>query len=249
MPGPKYQPKPFVSSTAGHFIAMPSPSIDERGLGEIPAGDYPGELAKEACRNLRLAAESSYQAAVAIHADMTLPEGARHVQADAVSLKATGRALPIADHAHRAMETEIAKLKLKISAPPVDSTPKGIGLASEIRQALKSMAAGERRTAIAKGISDGDDSIVGAIATAPGMLTGLSPVEVSTYVGQWSAKKFPAEIARLRDLEKKLAFLEKAGSLLIGYQRTMSAGAILQEAKKFQQASADAQRAALGVSH
>jgi hypothetical protein len=198
---------------------------------------------------LRLAAENSYQAATAIHQDVTLPEGARHVQADAVSLKATSRALPIADHAHRAMQTEIAKLKTKLSAPVPDSTVRGIGLAAEIRQALKGMSAGERRATVAKAISSGDDSVIAAIANSPSMLTGLSPLEIETYTSQWSAKKYPDEIVSLRDLEKKSAFLEKAGSLLIGYQRTMSAAAILAEAKKFAQASADAQRQALGLTH
>jgi hypothetical protein len=126
--------------------------------------------------------------------------GARHLQADAVSFKISQRALPVCDHAVRAMETEIAKLKAKLGAPVPDSTVRGIGMAAEVRQALKNMAAGARRAAISKSIADGDDSIVAAIATAPNLLTGLSPLEVSIYVGQWAAKKYPGEIVRLRSL-------------------------------------------------
>jgi hypothetical protein len=249
MPGRPFISKPLLNSTATHFVELPSPSIDEKGLGEIPPGDYPLGLAQEAVRVLRLAVENSYKSSVAIHQDYTLPEGARHLRADEISFKITNRAMPVCDHALRAMKTEIAKLKLKTSAPIVDTTVKGVAMSGEIRQALKSMAAGERRTAISKAIADGDDAVVAAIATAPVLLTGLSPLEVSTYTAQWAAKKYPGEMVRIRDLEKKLSFVEKAGELTMSYQRKMSSKAITDEARKFAQASADAQREALGVSH
>jgi hypothetical protein len=156
MPGRPYVAPPPFNSAAGHFIDMPSASIDERGLGDVAPGDHPLGLAQEALRGLRLAVEGAYKSAVAIHADITLPEGARHLMADSTSFKICQRALPVIDHALVAMKTEIAKLKLKISAPVPDTTVKGISLASEIRQVLKSMAAGERRTAVAKAISTGD---------------------------------------------------------------------------------------------
>jgi hypothetical protein len=102
MPGRPYTaPKPFNSS-AQNFVELPSPSIDERGLGEVSAGDYPLGLAQEAVRELRLAVENSHKACTALHADITLPEGARHLQADAISFKITQRALPVCDHALQA---------------------------------------------------------------------------------------------------------------------------------------------------
>jgi hypothetical protein len=150
MPGRPYVKPPFINSSVTHFIEPPSPSIDEKGLGEIPSGDYPLGLAQEACRVLRLAVENAYKSSQAIHADVTLPEGARHLQADTISYKITQRALPVCDHALKAMRTEIEKLRTKTSQPAADTTVKGVAMAGEIRQALKNMAAGERRTAISK---------------------------------------------------------------------------------------------------
>jgi hypothetical protein len=59
MPGRPYvAAKPFISPST-FFVELPSPSVDEKGLGEIPAGDYPLGLAQEAVRALRLAAENA----------------------------------------------------------------------------------------------------------------------------------------------------------------------------------------------
>jgi hypothetical protein len=67
------------------FIPLPSPSIHEGALGDVDPADGPRSFCQEALRALRLAAERSRVAALAIHSDQTLSTGGQHVKAHDVS--------------------------------------------------------------------------------------------------------------------------------------------------------------------
>jgi len=220
--------------------------MNEAALGEIAPGDYTLQLGFEALKAVRIAAESTTAACRAVHADVTLSEGARHVAADQVSFKVTNRVLPLVDRANQNFLTETMRLKNKIAAPAQDTTVKGINLSHEIRLFLRDQPAVEKRNMIAKSLEAGDEQILSAIMSAPPMLSGLSESEVSGFRLMWQRKRWPDEMKRIMQLEKAAAAVNLGGQLLIGHQRKMAAPAIVAEAKKFQQASADAVRAATG---
>jgi hypothetical protein len=52
--------------------------MSELALGEIAPGDYTMQLGFEALKAVRVAAEGCTAACRAVHADVTLSEGARH---------------------------------------------------------------------------------------------------------------------------------------------------------------------------
>jgi hypothetical protein len=221
--------------------------MNELALGEIQPGDYTMQLGFEALKSVRVAGEKTTTACRAIHADTTLSEGARHVSADQVSFKVTSKVLPVVDRANQTFQTEIKRLQLKIAAPAIDTTIKGVQLQTEIRLFLRDQAAADKRREIVRSIESGDDSVMSAILSAPAMLSGLSPAEVEAFRLTWQRKRWPAEVARIAQLEKAAGHLNTGGQLLISHQRKMAAPAIVQEARRFQKASADAIRAARGA--
>jgi hypothetical protein len=151
----------------------PSPSLNEAVLGEV-AGDDPTRLMiAEAIKATRLAAEKSRNAAVAIFADTSLPEGGQHMQADAVSFRVTHAALPICDRARQNAETELTALRKKTAGPPPDTSISGHMLASELRQLLASQTGKARLDMIAKSLAEGDDSLAAAALHASRFLCGL----------------------------------------------------------------------------
>jgi hypothetical protein len=140
--------------------------------------------------------------------------------------------------------TETTRLKNKIAGPAVDTSIKGINVAHEIRLFLRSAA--DRRKEITRSIASGDDTVISAILGAPPMLSGLSQPEVEAFRLAWQQKRWPDELRRIDVLENAAGHVSRGGQLLISHQRKMAAPAIVAEAKKFQQASADAVRAATG---
>jgi hypothetical protein len=78
------------------------------------------------------------------------------------------------------------------------------------------------------------------------MLSGLSEPEVEGFATMWRLKRWPAEVARIAQLEKAADAVNLGGTLLISHQRIMSNPGIVAEAKRFQKASADAIARATG---
>jgi hypothetical protein len=218
-------------------------------LGEVDQSDYVIAGCYEALRCARVCAENVHKASLSIHANPLLSQGAKHVQADQVSYKATQKVLPIVDRAGQNLTTEINRIRTKIEKPAADGTIASVNLAHEIRLALRGMTAADRRKEVTKAISQGDDSVIAAVTGAPGMLSGLSQPEIDGFLTMWRAKKFPSELARLARLEKVEAATHLGGTLLVSYQREMSAPAIVTEAAWFARASADAIAAATGGAH
>jgi hypothetical protein len=97
-----------------------------------------------------------------------------------------------------------------------------------------------RRAALARADQEQDEVTIGAVLTAPRILTGMSEMDVSHLREQWRRKALPAECARIEALEKAQEHLLRGGSLLQGYQRMCSDQRVVDMAKKSQQAAADA---------
>jgi hypothetical protein len=248
MPGPAYQPKPFITSSASPFFCEePSASMNEKILGEIDPNDSLLQFVYEALKSVRVAAQGCTAACRAVHGDLTIPEGGRHVNADAISFKLTSKVLPLVDAANQKILAEITRLQNKIAQPVIDNTIRAVQVATELRLFLRDSTQADRRKEITKAIASGNDQTISAILSAPAMLSGLSPIEVDGVRLLWQQKRWPNELARLAQLEKVGGHLNTGGQLLISHQRKMSLPAITAEAKKFQQASAAAIAQASGA--
>jgi hypothetical protein len=137
------------------------------------------------------------------------------------------------------------RLQNKVAQPPVDTTIRGVNIAHEIRVYLRQSA--DRRKEISKAIASGDDSVISAILSAPPMLSGLSSQDIEAFRQTWQQRQHPDEMKRLGVLEWAHAAVQRGGQLLVSHQRKMAAPAVVSEAKKFQQASADAIARATGA--
>jgi predicted nucleic acid-binding protein len=101
----------------------------------------------------------------------------------------------------------------------------------------------ERLEMIAKGLSEGDDSLAAAALHASRFLTGLTEVEQEHVRQQWATRRQPEALARMKRLETDLDHLERAGQLLLAYQLKCSDPVILATARRNQ----DAARAAVAA--
>lgn len=247
MPGPQYTPKPFIHSSVTHVVPEPSPSMDERALGDFDPNDILLQFAHETLKAVRVAAQGCTAACRAIHADTSVSEGGRHVAASEFSFKLSQRALPLVDRANGKFSAEIARLETKIKAPPIDTTIRAVQLATELRLFLRDASQDDRRREITRSLESGDDQTMSAILSGPAMLSGLSPADVEVYRTVWQRKRFPNEVARIAQLERAGSAVNLGGTLLLSHQLKMAAPAIVAEAKKFREASAAAVRQASGV--
>jgi hypothetical protein len=112
------------------------------------------------------------------------------------------RTLPQVDRANAGLQTELTKRRQKTSAPAIDTSVCGLGLAGEVRTALAHMDEKTRRAAIARAVQELDEVTISAVLTAPRILTDLSELDVDHLREQWRRKAMPAECARIEALEK-----------------------------------------------
>jgi hypothetical protein len=247
MPGPQFTPKPFVRSSASWHCPEPSASMDERVLDAFNPDDALLQFAHEALRAIRISARGCTDACRALHADLSQSEGGRHVAASEIAHKLAKAPLGLVDKSNERFSQEISRLKSKIAAPPVDSTIRGTQLATELRIFLRDQTSADRRKEITRSLESGDDQTMSAILSAPAMLSGLSQNEVDNFRLVWQRKRFPKELARIAQLEKAAGAVSLGGQLLLNHQIKMSAPAIVQEAKKFRDASVAAIAQASGA--
>jgi len=249
MPGPQYQQKPFVHSSAVWTCPEPSASMDERALAEFDPNDSLMQFAHETLKSIRVAGRGCTDACRALHQDLSQSEGARHVGASEIAFKLSKPALGLVDKSNEKFGQEITRLQNKIAAPVPDNTIRGVQLATELRIYLRDQTPDARRREITRSLESGDDQTMSAILSAPAMLSGLSQNEVDGFRLMWQRKRFPNELARIAQLEKAHGAVNLGGQLLLSHQLKMSAPAIVAEAKKFRDASADAVRAATGAAY
>ncbi len=223
---------------------MPSPSIHEGVLGEVAGDDPVRLLCQEAIAVARRAAEKSRTAAIAIHADTTLPEGGRHVQSAGIAFRVIKACLPLLDRARENVETALTALRAKTAGPPKDTSISGHMQAAELRALLASLNGKARLDTIAKSLAEGDDSLAAAALHASRFLTGLSEVEQNHVRQLWAQKRMPEALARLKILEADLDHLQRTGNLLLGFQVKCADPVILASARSHQEAAAAAVKAA-----
>jgi hypothetical protein len=231
---------------APFFIPLPSPSIHEGALGDVDASDGPRSFCQEALRALRLAAEKSRVATLAVHGDLTRSNGAQHVDAHRASYQISHQVLPLVDRAAETLRTAINGLKMKTQGPAEDVSVRGNMQAAELRQLLAGMTQQARLAAISKSLAEGDDSLAAAALHASRFLTGLSEIEQQHVRMQWAEKRRPAELKRIKQLESDLVHLERAGKLLIAFQQKCADQNIVLAAQK-SRAAADAAVKAAGL--
>jgi hypothetical protein len=226
--------------------ALISPSINEGALGPVDDTDVTRVRTHEAMKGLRLAAEKARSACLAVHGNPDISEGARHVQAEAISFKLTNQSLPFVDKAREALEGQIAKLREVTKGPVTKTDIQSLMLQTELRNFMASMSGKARLDVIAKSLAEGDDSLAASALSASRFLTGLTALEVEHVRLQWAQRRVPDQLARLKALEADLQHLNCAGSLLIQWQRTCADRNIVQAAKARQAATAAAIQGSTG---
>lgn len=175
MPGPAYQPKPFIHSSVTWHCPEPSASMDERAIGEFDPNDSLMQFAHETLKAIRVAGRGCTDACRALHADLSQSEGGRHVSASEISFKLAKPALGLVDKANEKFGQEITRLKSKIAAPVFDGSIKNVQLQTEIRLFLRDRSSADiRHREITRAIDNGDDQVVSAILSGPAMLSGLT---------------------------------------------------------------------------
>jgi hypothetical protein len=221
-------------------VPMPSPSLSELAIGGVAADDPTAQMVWEALRGIRKAAEGAYKVALFVHQDDTLSEAGRHVKVSQTAHQVVKQALPLADRARENLETWITKIRMKTAAPEPDMTVRGVYLATEIRARLSAMTASERR----KVLATADEATVSAVLSGPGYLSGLTPLEIEAARMGWATKKFPDELKRLQYLESIGDHLQRAGSLLLGYETKLFDRSLVQAARARAKVASDAIAAA-----
>jgi hypothetical protein len=206
--------------TSGVFgIPHPSPSLNEAVLGPVDSRDATRQRIASAIAAARIAAHKAREVSTAIHGDQTLSPGAAHIKSNEFSFKITNACLPQLDSARQALETELNGLRKITSAPPLASDNRSVHTATEIRSALALMSPADRRKCLSAAIAENDDTTVSAVLSAPRFLANLKPAEVENLRNQWAEKRFPDELKRIKTLEADADHLQRAGNLLIGFQR------------------------------
>jgi hypothetical protein len=90
----------------------------------------------------------------------------------------------------------------------------------EIRSKLAGLKSSDRFAAISRAIARGDDIIAGAVLGVDLVLSDfLSDSELDAVRSLWGRARHPDETARLGLLESDLTHVERAGKILISYQR------------------------------
>jgi hypothetical protein len=138
--------------------------------------------------------------------------------------------------------TAINRIKMKLAAPELDASIRGVYLASEIRARLSSMTASERR----KTLATADEATVSAVLSGPGYLSGLTPLEIEAARMGWATKRYPDELRRLQYLESIGDHLQRAGQLLLGYQMKVADQSLVAAARARSKVANDAIAAATG---
>jgi hypothetical protein len=78
----------------------------------------------------------------------------------------------------------------------------------------------DRFAKIARAIERGNDEVAAAVLNADRFFTDfLSDLELETLRSLWAKLRMPECVARLAQLESDLSHIERAGKILVSYQR------------------------------
>jgi hypothetical protein len=227
----------------------PSPSMSEGVSGPVPSSDPVLIEVQSALRTIRLAAENCRKASLAIHQDMTLSEGGRHVRANDFTYRVSSAALPAVDRANAKLQMEINRLRAFTNAPKPDTGVKANLMSGEIRTRLAAMPQKDRLNCIHKAIEEGDDLVVSTVLEGSRFLTNLTALEQAGVREVWRRKRLPDQCARVDELEKVSVHLLRGGKLLIDFQRACADQSIVLAARASNNAANAAIAAAGAATH
>lgn len=214
---PIARPPGNLGTSGQHFVPPVSPSLDPAIFGEVEPRDTVRMLGVKAMAVVRQQALAAQHGSRQIYSDPTIPAPEKHRRADAVATAAIMPALEPLEKARRTFEKSISELHAMLAGPAVElSDVRGI----EIRSMLAGLPADKRFAAISRAVARGDNSIVAAVLGSDRLLTDfLSDLEVERICDHWAKTRHPDEVALLAQRELDLGHVERAGKILISYQR------------------------------
>lgn len=222
---PLARPPGNLGTSGKHHVPSPSPSINPVVLGPVEPKDTVRQVGVKALTIAQQQVAAACHGSRSIHADLTIPAPERHRRADAVATAAIMPALEPLEKARRTFEKSISELHAMLAGPAVElSDVRGI----EIRSKLAGLPADKRFAAISRAVARGDDSIVAAVLGSDRLLTDfLSDLEVERIRDHWAKTRHPDEVALLAQRELDLGHVERAGKVLISYQRACAGPSVV----------------------
>jgi hypothetical protein len=174
-----------------------------------PIKDDALQAAYDGMRAAREYAEQSVHAATTIRSDATKTTTANEVRVQTTAKRLIESAAASLDRAHAKVRSELDKLGRETS-PPLPTDQLQAQIAGEIRQHLRSLD-GKTRDGI---LGAGEDSVIAAVAHAPGFLSGMTDTGRDLAVASWRRRKYPDACERETRLRKVSEAIERGGRSL-----------------------------------
>jgi hypothetical protein len=179
-----------------------SPALDPRAIEHFnpPARDGPDAMIEHmasAVATAQKAAVSALDIAMALKADINLPDAAKHRRVRDDCRSAIARGLTAIDAAMQRYVTESERIRATISAPPKPTLVPDLMIMQAIMNRLPAMKPADRKQAFAAALAKGDTTTLSAILHAPQILTGMSDGEIRMMQASYAKANFPAEVEKL----------------------------------------------------
>lgn len=119
------------------------------------------------------------------------------------------------DTARGAVQSEIAKITQRTSAPPPPKDTLTAQLEGEVRARLTAMSDEERVDAVNAAIHEGNDVVVGAVLRAPAFLSGMSTARLEVARQKYRERHYAADMQRVAALKLALEATERSGKSFV----------------------------------
>ncbi|MCF6100357.1 hypothetical protein [Mesorhizobium muleiense] len=206
---------PIISKRMGHKPTpiQPPAALDGRNIlhfGDAAAPDVALTLMAGTLDAARSAVEKAVTARSALLQDVNLTEQARHLKIKQAVIQTIGPQVGAIDKRIEAVQGEIAKIKLDISAPKFSPLVQDNFVQQAIINRLASMKPAERSAVLSEALSSGDDRTLGIVLSSPAWLSGLSQNEHDHLKARFGLKRHGEQVRRVQRLEKALEAMERA---------------------------------------
>lgn len=190
------------------------------------------------------AASRAFNAATAIHNDLTKTEAARHMAAAETVHRITRSAMQSAEEFHKRFVEELERRTAALMAPVRRADNAVLALEGQIRTALHAMTPDLRSSTLAAAVREGDDATMAAVLIGPAFLTGLTAAEQERWRLEWQSARHGEEMQRIAYLKKQLEHIGRGLRLFHQFNVQLWSPSAVDEARKFNEA---AKRAVAGV--
>jgi hypothetical protein len=187
------------------------------GTGEI-IPDSTIRLAEQAMREGRVLAEQAAASFATITADPSLTQAARLARAEKVVGQLAETIAKKLDKALAGVDESIRTIRRDNGGPPTPATPMQIQIEAEVRSRIAAMSNADRIAAVQRAIVEDDATVISAVLSAPGMLTGTTAEAQSGWLAAYRQRKHPEAFDREQRLAKVRADLTRAGHALVGWR-------------------------------